>query len=392
MKTKIKQYENFAIIVQSLSDLPDPVGGTITLPSNQEMYIFKEDVDLLWLTINFWNNILSGLSLEKWGIINASIVVSERCTVRDMRFENCSGVINWVWVSLDWENINFYNCPNVRDIQNAWSVVRIWCWFINSQNLKISWSIINFILQWSSFNKNTTPNISFIRVESTASVLWRIRIESNSLLTWDVTQSAISFNSLATVGKESINFLNNNFNWPSTNKLIGIQWSDDISLFSSNLWIKNTRKNIEVRVVSETTTAIPAISTYYPVRGTWSVIKNSHFAITSNWTWAIDHMQVQCLSWKSSYNFWWELTVLWSAWDIIALSVKKSTDWGVTFPIEINHIERKIENYSWPTDNAKIPINFIWEMEEWDIVRLEIENYTNTNNVIIWLDSFFIIS
>lgn len=157
------------------------------------------------------------------------------------------------------------------------------------------------------------------------------------------------------------------------------------SLWSDNTGLPNTKKYIRASVTTEVETTISATDTYYPLLGTFTVDKNSHFDMPANG-------QFRLLSGNGSYQFSGDLTIDGSANNVIDIRVTKSTDGGSTFPTEIFHVSRQINSLVGSRDVAFFPLNFIDNLVDSDIVRLEIENKTSTSNVTVELDSYFIVT
>ena len=155
--------------------------------------------------------------------------------------------------------------------------------------------------------------------------------------------------------------------------------------WKSNTGIKNTKKYIKATSTAEVETVISAINTYYPLQGTVTVDRDTHFQMSTNG-------EFELLTGSSDYFVNGDITISGTANDVIDLRVTKSTDGGVTYPTEVNHISRVINNLSGARDVAFFPINFIAELNKGDRLRIEIENKSGTGNVTMEIDSFFIIS
>ena len=102
--------------------------------------------------------------------------------------------------------------------------------------------------------------------------------------------------------------------------------------------------------------------------------------------------QFRLLSGNGSYQFSGDLTIDGSPNNVIDIRVTKSTDGGSTFPTEIFHVSRQVNSLVGSRDVAFFPLNFIDNLVDSDIVRLEIENKTSTSNVTVELDSYFIVT
>ena len=157
------------------------------------------------------------------------------------------------------------------------------------------------------------------------------------------------------------------------------------SNWKSNTGVKNTKKYIKATSTTEVETVISAIDTYYPLQGTVTVDRNTHFQMSANG-------EFELLTGSSDYFVNGDITISGTANDVIDLRVTKSTDGGITYPIEVNHISRVINNLSGARDVAFFPINFIAELDKGDRLRIEIENKSGTGNITMEVDSFFIIS
>ena len=151
------------------------------------------------------------------------------------------------------------------------------------------------------------------------------------------------------------------------------------SLWSDNTGIPNTHKYIKIRVATEQETVISAPDTYVPLNAIWSQGSASHFSSTSVG-------QVTLLSGNGTYQISGEIVIVGTANEEIDARIVKSTDGGSTYT-EINHIKRRINNLSGNRDVAFFPINFTSVLNKDDIVRVEVENKTSSNNVTAEVDS-----
>ena len=157
------------------------------------------------------------------------------------------------------------------------------------------------------------------------------------------------------------------------------------SNWESNTGIPNTNKYIKSNVSTQVVTPIAAANTYYPLLGTFTVEKSTHFSQPVNG-------EFECLTGIGDFIITGDLAIQGTANDLIDIRVTKSTDGGATYPTELSHISRLINNLVGPNDVAFFPINFISNLSKGDRVRVEVENKTSSNNVTVRLDSFIIIS
>lgn len=157
------------------------------------------------------------------------------------------------------------------------------------------------------------------------------------------------------------------------------------SNWKSNTGLPNTNKYFKSVVTSQVETVVSAVDTYYPLLGTFIVEKAVHFNQPANG-------ESECLTGIGDFIITGDLSIQGTANDVIDIRVTKSTDGGVTFPDELNHITRTINNLVGPNDVAFFPINFIANLSKGDRVRVEVENKTSANNVTATIDSFIIIA
>lgn len=152
------------------------------------------------------------------------------------------------------------------------------------------------------------------------------------------------------------------------------------SLWADNTGVPNTHKYIKVKVDTEQTTPIPAVDTYYPLNAVWSTVNSSHFS--SN----VDG-EMTLLSGNGTYQISGEIVIAGTANEDIDIRLVKSLDGGTTFTEEINHIKRRINNLSGNRDVAFFPVNFTSIINKDEVIRVEVENKSSTNNVTAELDS-----
>lgn len=157
------------------------------------------------------------------------------------------------------------------------------------------------------------------------------------------------------------------------------------SLWSDNTGVPNTNKYIKSNITTEITTTVSAINTYYPLEGTFTVDTSSHFDMPSNG-------EFRLLSGNGQYQITGDFVLDSNPNNEVDIRITKSTDNGITFPIEINHIKRSINSFVGGRDVGFFPINFIANLKEGDRIRVEVENKTATNDITAELDSYIIIS
>jgi hypothetical protein len=153
------------------------------------------------------------------------------------------------------------------------------------------------------------------------------------------------------------------------------------AVFKGNTGITNTKKYLKADCTAEVVTPIALGGTYYPLLGTMTVYQNSHISMPENGVYEV-------LSGSSVYDVTGDFSIEGNPSDVIDLRVTRSVDGGATYPTQINHTRRVINNISGPRDVAFIPINFITVLEKGDRLRVEVENLTGPNDVTSEIGSF----
>lgn len=161
--------------------------------------------------------------------------------------------------------------------------------------------------------------------------------------------------------------------------------SDTQCLWSDNTGLENTYKYAQQTISTEVTTNVAASATYYPLAGTWTLGEVSHFDSPANG-------QIRCLSGNEVYRISGNFVIDSGQNDLVGLRVTKSTDGGSTFPTEINHITRVINNIQGGRDVAYFQIDFLARLVDGDIIRIEVENYDNNTNITAEVDSYLTIA
>lgn len=157
------------------------------------------------------------------------------------------------------------------------------------------------------------------------------------------------------------------------------------SLWSDNVGVTNTIKYIKSSITTEVETNVAATDTYYPLLGTFTVNSESHMDMPTNG-------EFRLLSGNGSYSISGDLSITSTANNVLDIRVTKSSDDGSTWPDELFHIRRQVNNFAGSRDVAFFPISFISSLSEGDRVRLEVENKTGSNNTTAELDSYFIVA
>lgn len=157
------------------------------------------------------------------------------------------------------------------------------------------------------------------------------------------------------------------------------------SNWDSNSGLANTTRYIKGNCSAEVLTPIALINTYYPLLGAFTIEKQTHFDMPANG-------EFRALTGAGDYLVSGNISITGTANDVVDIRVTKSTDSGATWPTEISHISRVVNNIVGARDVAFFPISFIANLSKNDRVRLEVENKTGANSITMELDSFFIVS
>jgi len=157
------------------------------------------------------------------------------------------------------------------------------------------------------------------------------------------------------------------------------------SRWKSNTGISNTNQYLNAYCTTEVETVISTIDTYYALLGTMTVNESAHFDMPSNG-------EYRFLTSYGTFNVNANLTIEGSSGDEIDIRVTKSSDDGVTWPDEVNHISRIINSFAGSRDVAFFTLSFLVTLSKNERLRVEVENKSGTGNVTMELDSYFIIS
>ena len=162
-----------------------------------------------------------------------------------------------------------------------------------------------------------------------------------------------------------------------------INQSNVKSLWSNNTGIANTVKFIDVNSQTDTQTTISAINTYYPLEGDFVVEMASHFDSPTTG-------QFRLLSGAGEYLVSADLDIDGTRDDEVDIRITKSSDNGSTF-VQVDHQREVINNLAGGRDVAFFNLFFKVSLEEGDIIRLEVENKSSTDNLTLENDAKIIV-
>lgn len=275
------------VIVDSLSNLPAPSGGIITLEDNKA-YFFATTVDLIGnRLVCGQNTTLLGSSSENCrikstGLATALVTSAWSIPIRGLTIEasiaidlNAFGNANQ---AIDWFGVNFTNCASVGTIANYANCVFTDCAFLESSNLTFDGSIDTIAFSQTLFNCNGG---SMIIIPDTATINRRIRIIYSSFIVLP-GETGISFGAVATVPDDGYILDTVNFGGGGT-YVSGVDFKDLKSLWINCRGISNTANvGFMTMQANATATAISATSTPVKVAGTTILSDDSQKFTHSN--------------------------------------------------------------------------------------------------------------
>lgn len=236
------------IFVESLSDLPSPSGGVISLAANKT-YFFTTTVDLLGSRLQAAANttILGGSSENCWitstGLASNTALLSSgyslplrNITLSHGTAFNLDATGNGVQ-ALDWFGVNFTNCTTVGTVKNYDNFIMTDCAFLNSSGLTLDGTINTFGALSCLFDANGG---TIFNVPSTATIGRRFRLIYCAVIVLG-GEVGIDVSTTATIPVEG--FILDTVNFSGGGEYIkstGVQYSDNKSLFSNCRGISNS--------------------------------------------------------------------------------------------------------------------------------------------------------
>lgn len=281
------------IFVNSINDLPSPVGGVITLLDNYT-YFFTTNVDLVGNRLYVGQNtVIEGTSSENASIISTGLGASPLITHRGGSFPlrnikiiadialdmDATGVPN---SALDWFSVNFIDCPIIGTIKNYDNFVINTSAFINSGNWTFDGTIntVAFFQCIYTIRDGTTgfifPN-TFLSGRRFNYTYGPIYVGAGSI--------GISINDINTSfpNPETINLLYIPFSGPGT-YLSGLDEFDKQVVSENNTGIPDNAAFVHYYMVNNVTpTVLTTLGTYYKVAGvTGAGAYVNRFTLTNN--------------------------------------------------------------------------------------------------------------
>ena len=364
------------------SDLPDAVGGVITLEP-EVVYYFCGDIDLTGdrLVLGEDTCILGGssenASLTSTGLGASDYLITTDWTFpcRHITFQNVNRAIgvNLLGAStdtnlaLDWTGVNFTGCAvNIRcgDIDN----------FIFDKGAVLGGGELQFFGDAGTIALNNSlfagdgSAESLVRIESTANITRRFRSIYSSYVAFGST-NAITFDASATVNNEGYILDTCNFGGGST-YLVGVDHTDNKALFVNNVGITNSADVSQYYMNGNATaTVIGSIGVPVKVAGT-----TTSASVTSKFT-NTDNRATYVGSLRKFFKVLVTLSVVSGNGHQIGVYIAKN---GTVLPESEIYVTT---NASGRAENAVAQTKV--ELTANDYIEIWVENQTAVNNVTV---------
>lgn len=276
------------VFVSSKSDLPTPSGGVITLAANVT-YFFTSVVDLTGDRLVCGDNttIIGGSSencrIKSTGLVSALITSIYSLPMRNITIEadvalDLDG--DGVTTALDWDGVNFTNCPDVGVIQNYANFTMFNGAFLDSGGLTFTGTFGTIAFSQCLFD--CVSGNQLLILNSALTVSRRFRIIYSSFIV-EAGEVGIDVNVSATIPTESYILDTVNFSGGGT-YLSGVGVTSNDALFINCVGIVNSAVNGQLYMQNNATaTTVAATNTFYKVAGTTTAsADNSKFSHSDN--------------------------------------------------------------------------------------------------------------
>lgn len=237
--------DNKWIYVNTVTDLPIPSGGIITL-SGDVTYVFTTTVDLggARLSCGVNTTLLGGSSencrIKSTGLVGSALITANNSLpIRNLTLEadialGLTG--NTATSALDLFGVNFTNCNTVGTIKDYANVTMLSCAFLESDGLTFDGTIGTIAFSQCLFNAATAGTI--ITLPATLIVSRRFRIIYSSFVVV-AGETGINVSASATIPADAYILTYNNFSGGGT-YLAGIDFTSNKALFINNIGITNS--------------------------------------------------------------------------------------------------------------------------------------------------------
>lgn len=281
------------IYVASLSDLPTPSGGRITLADNT-LYYFVTNVDLDGnILVGGENTAIRGTSSETASITStglgsttALLTTNYTTPINDITFKDVGTALDIDGtgnnVALDWTSVNFSNVTTIGVVKNVDNFIYSKSAFLDSQGLSFDGTIGTIAINNSLLSGDSTTADDIVRLESTATITRRFRIIYSSVIFSDPT-TGINVESGITIDNQSFILDTVNFGGGGS-YLQGLDYTSNKALFVNCDGIINSDEIAQYYMNGNTTETIVTDSgVAYKVAGTTTAASfNQKFTHTNN--------------------------------------------------------------------------------------------------------------
>lgn len=274
-------------IIQSLTDLPTPVAGVITLAADTTYYFINKLDMLTNRFILSQGTVLRGASSVNCGIENGStplISSNYQLDINNFSVTNSTYVFlvdsNPLTDNAYISNVTFTGCDYLGSFKDLSSVIFTSCSFIDSGDLEFGGTIGTLAID----NCLGIPQDStrMIHVLSTCTITKRFRVTYSSFVV-NLAATGIDVNASAIIPDESYILDTCNFSGTSSFYLGGLDQTSNKALFSNCKGINNTSVIGQAYMQGNAAaTVIAAPSTFVKVAGTTISGSNNSKYLHSN--------------------------------------------------------------------------------------------------------------
>lgn len=267
------------IFITSKNDLPDAVGGIITL-ADKTAYWIMNPIDLTGDRIMCGaNNVLLGNSfgnalITSTGLTDPLISSASSLRLDGITLSSATGPVfdlDDASGTLFFYNLSIINSPTIGTIKNYGNILWNTSNVVNSANLTLDGSISSFVCESSIWDGRSGQNT--ITVPSTATFARRFRMVY-CVFVVNSGETGINFSSSATIPDESYILDNVNFSGGGT-YLSGLTYTSNKAQFFNCVGITNSSAIVQYYMVGNATaTVIGSAGTFVKVAGTTTPVSS----------------------------------------------------------------------------------------------------------------------
>jgi len=278
------------VFVDSVSDLPDPVGGVITL-GDGITYFFTTAVDLNGSRIVAGQNttLLGGssenCSISSTGLDSSTALITSGYSMpcRNITFThgkainlNANGVTG---AALDWFGVNFLNCETIGTIANYNNCIFSDCGVLNSSNWTFDGTIST--VGFSQCILDGRSGQTTITIPSSATITRRFRIIYSAAIALS-GETAINVSTSASIPVEGYILDTVTFSGGGT-YTAGVLYTDNKSLFVNCKGINNSSEIAQYYMQNNATATVITVNVPTKVLGTTTASSiNQKFSHSNN--------------------------------------------------------------------------------------------------------------